>query len=185
MMKNKNTAVQILLLILISIGVYLIFGQKNFNSADKGITPATSTDKNLVDENLKCSQLYELRKAQGNIASHDQGSTNNPNVFYIIYNLKLDTCLDLSMYGPDAAGTNYNIIDLNSSERLLDYSSFPHGFVFADPKCQYGSQTLMYFENGKQVNQSICDGEGSLLNEALLRISDFGFKNFDAFIKKS
>lgn len=131
--------------------------------------------KNIADESLKCNQLYEAREKESNIAGHNQGFPNNPNNFYIIYNPQMDACLGLFLYGPDSYGTDYNIVDLNTSQALLDYSSYPNGFFLADSKCQFISQSLMYVENGKNVTKNICEGS-DLLNEAIQRIAGFGFK---------
>ncbi len=127
----------------------------------------------VVDETLKCAQLYELKK--GKYWGDEIGQSK------YIFNKDLSTCLALNIYNNFQTEDYFAMVmDMSNDKSLLYYSYDPKGFYIEGDQLIHCKNAYMYFEylkNGKEVNEYGCEKSG-LMYKMFEQVKSFGFEIF-------
>jgi hypothetical protein len=159
---NKNLVIGVLLILLIIFG---LFWYKNTNKKVVSV----------VDQTLKCAQLYELKK--------DKYWGDEIGQSKYIFNRNLNTCLALNIYNNSETKDYFAMVmDMSNDKFLLYYSDTRKGFyVEGDQRidCKNSYIYFEYLKNGKEVKDYGCE-KYSLMDRMFEQIRAFGFEVFDA-----
>lgn len=158
---NKNLIIGALFILVVVFGFIWYIGE----------------NKSVIDESLKCTQLYELKKAK--YWNNEIGQSKS------IFNKDLNTCLALNIYNNPISKKYFGMVmDMSNDKTLLYYSSTPNGFYFEGESgnkkitCEYSYDYLEYLKSGEEVKEYGCE-KTDLLDKMFTQIRGFGFEVFD------
>lgn len=130
-----------------------------------------------TDKNLKCTQLYELKKNK--YWEWEIGQSN------AIFNWALNSCFAYNIY--NNPNTHYYfaaVVNIETDEIRLYYSSEEPGFDTKTHKtCANNYQFFSYIQNNEKIIESWCD-RLDLLDKMFSEIRKYGFVVFDWFKTK-
>lgn len=130
-------------------------------------------NKNVVDETLKCTQLYELKKAK--YWGDKIGQSKS------IFNKNLNTCLALNIYNDPITKKYFGmVIDTANDKTILYYDYEPKGFYIEGDKRILCENSYMYFEylkNKNKIKDYGCE-KSDLMYKMFEQVRAFGFEVF-------
>ncbi|MDP2643094.1 MAG: hypothetical protein Q8P62_04600 [Candidatus Peregrinibacteria bacterium] len=151
-----------ILLISISVAYYFIIFLPNSNK---------TTD--TAGNDLKCNQLYELKKTK--YWKEEIGQSG------AIFNTDLNTCLAFNIYNGEK---DYfaMVLDMSDDTTLMYYNSTPKGYYFEGEEykkitCEQEYSSFEFIENGKEIKEYGCE-KYDLLKKALEKLREYGFTIF-------
>jgi hypothetical protein len=133
------------------------------------------TNKNFIDETLKCSQLYELKKTRYWGQNIGQSKA--------LFSTKLNTCLAVNINNNTDAGEYFAmVVDMATDKTLLYYNDTQKGFYFQGDiriDCKNSYVYFEYFNKTKKINEYGCE-KYDLMDKMFEKIRSYGFEINDA-----
>jgi hypothetical protein len=155
---SKNLIIGVLAMLVVVFGVLWYRGENK---------SATS----IVDDTLKCAQLYDLKK--GTYWRDEIGQSK------YIFNKDLNTCLALNIFHNSQTKDYFAMVmDMSTDKSLLSYSDRQKGFyVDGDQRidCKISYVYFEYLKNGKTVKDYGCEKYG-LMDKMFDQVRAFGFE---------